>query len=598
MRNFLLGPSVAPLCLFGLTFASQHTYIPSITAKSVVELGRSTAADGTHFWFPTMSVSFNGGSTVGVRVQLGDDGGASCRPPTCHLCRQPRPCTSPTNESRRMFYSIDAGLSWTDGRSGVHVNGFETFPISLGTMLLNPTEVLALGALGPVAPSPPRSARSAMQQWAGGASTPPHPPTTSASFAAVGHKLFLNADGSFSNANASHNVVMDGFPASLRIGQIIRWCAVKTIRSDPASPLFAEVVQLELLDRTDSTATMPPPLLPPRALDTEHNPPKHRDLVFTTSNDNFTFSYVSTIARSNDPIFANTTDGPCESAVVQLMLPPAVASKLRKAGLLAAGVDPATMLLTVFRVGATEPYFHSVSLDLGGSWTTPEQLPEGIGSVRPQMHAIRTGNTDAAMLVGGRPGLMAWFGAVRGVTLRDGGGSGNGGGGAGGGGRGGTEGPGGGGGGGGGEVVGDPGDDGSSDGRYSKGVPADQGLGFLYSSTTLSPSVSIDWGWSDANLAAAHNTLVQKASQRFPFATVNRSDYDYVNTTARDVHVAGTTAYTSLIPVTSAAGSDAAPNSSRFVLVYDRLAAGWRGPLPGTDQTDAVFAMQLEVVFT
>lgn len=152
-------------------------------------------------------------------------------------------------------------MSWTDGRSGVHVNGFETFPISLGTMLLNPTEVLALGALGPVAPSPPRSA---MQQWAGGASTPPHPPTTSASFAAVGHKLFLNADGSFSNANASHNVVMDGFPASLRIGQIIRWCAVKTIRSDPASPLFAEVVQLELLDRTDSTATMPPPLLPPR----------------------------------------------------------------------------------------------------------------------------------------------------------------------------------------------------------------------------------------------------------------------------------------------------------------------------------------------
>eukprot|EP00729_Bicosta_minor_P015465 gene15465-16777_t len=437
-----------------------------------------------------------------------------------------------------MFYSTDAGLSWTDGRSGVHVNGFETFPISLGTMLLNPTEVLALGALGPVAPSPPRST---MQQWAGGASTPPHPPTTSASFAAVGHKLFLNADGSFSNANASHNVVMDGFPASLRIGQIIRWCAVKTIRSDPASPLFAEVVQLELLDRTDSTATMPPPLLPPRALDTEHNPPKHRDLVFTTSNDNFTFSYVSTIARSNDPIFANTTDGPCESAVVQLMLPPAVASKLRKAGLLAAGVDPATMLLTVFRVGATETYFHSVSLDLGGSWTTPEQLPGGIGSVRPQMHAIRTGNTDAAMLVGGRPGLMAWFGA---------------------------------------------------------GVPADQGLGFLYSSTTLSPSVSIDWGWSDANLAAAHNTLVQKASQRFPFATVNRSDYDYVNTTARDVHVAGTTAYTSLIPVTSAAGSDAAPNSSRFVLVYDRLAAGWRGPLPGTDQTDAVFAMQLEVVFT
>ena len=31
------------------------------------------AADGTHFWFPQASLTFEGGGTIAVNVQLADD---------------------------------------------------------------------------------------------------------------------------------------------------------------------------------------------------------------------------------------------------------------------------------------------------------------------------------------------------------------------------------------------------------------------------------------------------------------------------------------------------------------------------------------------
>ena len=44
---------------------------PVATAVSVARLG--FAADGTHFWFPQASLTFEGGGTIAVNVQLADD---------------------------------------------------------------------------------------------------------------------------------------------------------------------------------------------------------------------------------------------------------------------------------------------------------------------------------------------------------------------------------------------------------------------------------------------------------------------------------------------------------------------------------------------
>lgn len=46
---------------------------PVATAVSVARMGWGSVGDGTHFWFPQSSLTFDGGATIAVNVQLADD---------------------------------------------------------------------------------------------------------------------------------------------------------------------------------------------------------------------------------------------------------------------------------------------------------------------------------------------------------------------------------------------------------------------------------------------------------------------------------------------------------------------------------------------
>lgn len=283
----------------------------------------------------------------------------------------------------------------------------------------------------------------------------------------------------------------------------------------------------------------------------------HRELVFATSNDNFTFSYAGTIARSTDPVFAGTSNGPCESAVAALPLGASAAGSLRRAGLAPGAPEdgqPLQLLLAVFRVDSFAPYFHSVSLDGGWTWSAPQPCPTGVGSVRPRLRTIPGGGATV-MLIGGRPGLRLWFGRVQSVTL-------------------------------------DGGDAAApADLRATGPAPAAAAASAhgpsLRGATDLGGGVALQWRWSlGLNLAAAHNALVPAAADRFPAATVNA--------TGRSLHAQGTTGYTSVVATPAPTVGPGLAPASRFVVVYDRLGNGWDGPQPG-GREDAVFAMQVDV---
>ena len=388
------------------------------TARSVVRLGSAAFVDQTHFWFPQASLTFVDGNTIAVNIQLGDDSG-SCNPPACEGCSKVKPCGNAA-EQRRVLLSRDGGMEFSvvTGGNGT-TSALASFSISYGAVTLNPLEVLTTATMAKINPLPvgrqlrplaavPRSAHKGVRPNPTTATTS----TSSQSFGAVGHKLFLSATtGSFANATSSHHIVVDGIPAELNVTRLLRWCDVATI----AEGLYGEIVQLELGGGAPE---------PKRAAGakTREAAPSRRELVFTASNDNFTFSYTGTIARSTDPVFAVTSNGPCESAVTALPLSASVVGLLRRAGFRVSsptGTRLPQLLLAVFRVDSFAPYYHSVSIDSGRVWSPPQPCPAGVGSVRPRLRTIIAGGSggDATvMLVGGRPGLMLWFGSVASVV--------------------------------------------------------------------------------------------------------------------------------------------------------------------------------------
>eukprot|EP00051_Salpingoeca_urceolata_P020003 m.296579 g.296579 ORF g.296579 m.296579 type:complete len:310 (+) comp19522_c1_seq13:80-1009(+) len=186
------------------------------------------------------------------------------------------------------------------------------------------------------------------------------------SFAAPGRLLTLSGTPGiprFVLTNTTRDITFNGFPQDFaNTTEIIRWCLPQTTHSG----LTVEVVQTEFV--------------------TEAGHPKQRALTLFTSSDNFTWQYKSTIASHSWPQFVHFDNGPCEAAVTEL--------------------SPGT-LFVVFRVDSFASYFAAISLDAGASWSTPKQLPSGVGSVRPRLAVA--GST--VLLAGGRPGLMLWHAA-------------------------------------------------------------------------------------------------------------------------------------------------------------------------------------------
>ena len=126
------------------------------------------------------------------------------------------PCRDPA-ERDRVLLSRDGGRTFSvaDGANGTAA--LASFSITYGSAALNPAEALSTGRMTPFRPalSHPGSLGE------GADNTGPTDGTGGTGgtlaprlqiFGAVGHKLFLGADGSFANATASHHVVIDGIP--------------------------------------------------------------------------------------------------------------------------------------------------------------------------------------------------------------------------------------------------------------------------------------------------------------------------------------------------------------------------------------------------
>eukprot|EP01043_Picozoa_sp_COSAG02_P041555 COSAG02_NODE_3454_length_6713_cov_1.602359_4_plen_505_part_00 len=472
-----------------------------VKVKGVVSVG---GASSTHFWFPQAWIAFDFDKTLAVAVSLHDDSPA-CQSPRCSSCTAAGiPSCTHSVQSYAMMLSTDHGTSWLQ----TNQSGIADYPISGGVAQLHPNEVLSTGSFRLDRPG---------------------------SYAAVGYKLSWN-NGSFSRATSSHHVRVDNVPASFNVTQVLRWCdVIRLLGTDYSSPRFAELVQFDLSQ--DSSGA--PPV--DNYGDVEAVVPRTpRMLAFATSDDNFTFSYVSTIAKHSDPAFANFSNGPCESALVEVPLLSVFREQLQEAysanNLSAPTNIGNSLLLAVFRVDSFAPYFHAVSLDYGKTWSTPQQLPKGMGSVRPRLQVVQQtlGDAPVVVLVGGRPGLMLWMGSLHKASV----------------------------------------------GSHLGCQPNDTRI---CSSTFLDSTVVIQWEWQTVNLAAAHNEVVQSSTFRFASEVVNRTVF-----TNFTLH--GTTAYTSLLSL-----GQTAPSTSSFLVIYDRLAGGWRGPPGVYGSTDAVFAMRFDV---
>ena len=106
-------------------------------------------------------------------------------------------------------------------------------------------------------------------------------------------------------------------------------------------------------------------------------------LVAAESKDGVGWNIRSIVADENCPLPG--TEGPCESATCRL-----------KDG----------RLMCVFRLASNVSYGQVWSDDDGKTWTRPESMAAGIGSVQPALAVLEDGTV---VLSGGRPGLWAWF---------------------------------------------------------------------------------------------------------------------------------------------------------------------------------------------
>ena len=158
---------------------------PIVTPQSTILVG-SSVHEETHFWFPQSWVSFDQGHTIAVRIQLHDDS-HDCQPPACHGCSKVIPCIY-ANSTTRIALSRDAGLSWTVlpySDADTSTTALNNWPLGTATIQLSDTEAMAFTH----------------------ATRTVSPDGNVVSFVSPGAKLFVNADGSFTNATSSHDIV-------------------------------------------------------------------------------------------------------------------------------------------------------------------------------------------------------------------------------------------------------------------------------------------------------------------------------------------------------------------------------------------------------
>eukprot|EP00039_Didymoeca_costata_P031149 m.33424 g.33424 ORF g.33424 m.33424 type:complete len:443 (+) comp8536_c0_seq2:143-1471(+) len=316
--------------------ASKPT-VDGITVSPVsLSLVGSSVNSSTHFWFPQSVASYENGRVIVTSIQLEDDS-KSCRYPKCSGCHKLLPCKKDMHH--KTYLSFDYGNNWSQAVLP------QNFGVAFGGVMLNSMEYMKIGA--------------AERTLSNG----------SIQFRAPGTKLFLSNGSQFSLANASHDIVFDGFPSSFssNITQLTRWCGVFQKRDRN----MIEIVQTEM----------------------PANSSLGRSLVLSSSNDNFTFTYNGFIASHNSQQFKNYSNGPCESAVIEVFVK---------------GMSD-SVLLAVFRVDSFEDYYMSISKDDGSTWDTPTQLPNNMGSVRPKMEIFYVEEQPVIILSGGRPGLMLWI---------------------------------------------------------------------------------------------------------------------------------------------------------------------------------------------